>query len=147
MSGLQISYHFGNDVLRAHLARLATFDSAGANKAARAVGAYMLGEIQDHFDGQTLWDDSSMPKSMAAAMRGGQTLIDSHALYDSYHQEAHGDQVILGSDLIYAAIHDAGGNAGRGLKSHIDPRPVLGVNPRNERDIIDEVVNVLKAYE
>ena len=59
---IHISYHFGTE-LRDHLQTLAKQGDAAVNKAARAIGVYMLGEIQQHFDGQTLWDDSKMPPS------------------------------------------------------------------------------------
>lgn len=147
MSGVQISYHASDQALRAHLARLAQFDTAGKNEGKRVIGVYMIGEVQDHFNNQTLWDDSAMPQSAAAKARGGQTLIDNHNLYDSYHPDVSGDDIIIGSDSIYAAIHHEGGDAGRNHASHIDARPVLGVNPRNERDIIDEVVSILVRYE
>jgi phage virion morphogenesis protein len=112
------------------------------DKAARAVGAYMIGEVQKHFKEQTLWDDSAMPASAAATARAGQTLLKTGALRDSYHPQTQGANVLIGSDLIYAAIHHAGGKAGRNHAATIAPRPVLGVNPRNERDIIDKITGV-----
>lgn len=147
MSGVQIVYHAPDDVLRTHLARLATIDD-GIDKVGKLIGVYMVGEIQDHFANQTLWDDSPMPPSAAAKARGGQTLIDLGNLRDTYnHFESVGDEVLLGSDSIYAAIHDSGGDAGRGHKSHIDARPVLGVNPRNDADIVSEIMQFLARYE
>lgn len=147
MSGVQIACDLRNDLLKAHLFRLKDFGGAGINKAARGIGSYMVGEIQAHFDGQTLWDDSAMPQSQAAIDREGQTLIDRRVLYKSYHEEVNGADIALGSDGLYAAIHHAGGAAGRGHKTHIDPRPVLGVNPRNEADIIDEIIGVIRGLE
>ncbi len=139
MSGLQINFNAAPLIDDLH--KLA--NPALVNRAARAIGVYMLGEVQKHFDEQTLWDDSAMPQSAAAAARGGQTLIDKHHLYDSYHQDVSGATVNLGSDLIYAAIQHAGGDAGRNHASHIDGRPVLGVNPRNEREIIEEITDII----
>ena len=76
------------------------------------------------------------------------TLIDTSALYGSYHYLVRGGDVVLGSENDrYAAIHHAGGDAGRNHATHIDARPILGVNPRNERDIIHEIVNFLARYE
>lgn len=147
MSGVQIVYHAPDNTLRTHLARLARIDD-GIDKVGGLIGEYMVGEIHDHFRNQTLWDDSPMPQSAAAKARGGQTLIDSGKLRDTYnHFESIGDEVLLGSDSIYAAIHDSGGDAGRGHKSHIDARPVLGVNPRNDADIVSEIMQFLARYE
>lgn len=113
------------------------------NIAAKVIGVYMIGEVQKHFKEQTLWNDSAMPQSAAAAARGGQTLIDRGHLRDSYHAVVSGATIEIGSDLIYAAIHHAGDDAGRNHATHIDERPVLGVNPRNEREIIEEVAEAL----
>lgn len=118
-------------------------DPSLIGKATRAVGVYMIAEIQKHFSEQTLWDDSKMPKSRAAELRGGLTLLDKAALKDSYHAESGHDEVTLGSNLIYAAIHHAGGRAGRGHKTLIIPRPILGVSSRNEREIIEEISSIL----
>ena len=139
MSGLQINFNASpllNDLN-------ALSNPALINKATRSIGNYMIGEVQKHFSEQTLWDDSAMPQSQAAADRGGQTLIDDHNLYDSYHSEVRGSEVDTGSDLIYAAIHHAGGQAGRNHATTIIPRAVLGVNPRNEREMIEEISSII----
>ncbi|WP_254304700.1 hypothetical protein [Burkholderia pseudomallei] len=82
MNGVSVQWDFGgDDALRRHLAAIggATFVRARED-----IGEYMLGQIQDRFDQQLLWDGSPMPQSAAALARDGQTLIDSHNLYDSY---------------------------------------------------------------
>lgn len=157
---VQLQIH-GLEQLGAIMREALAKDRSLFNKASRAIGVYMIGEIQDHFDNQTLWDDSPMPQSAAAqnnivkheyrtSKKGNEyraklkkpriearkTLIDEHHLYKSYHQEVQGSTVLLGSDLTYAIFHDQG-------TKYIDPRPVLGVNPRNESDMIEEVLAVL----
>lgn len=147
MSGVQITYDINNAALLDHVRRLAMHGDTAVNKGVRAIGVYMIGEVEKHFDDQTLWDDSAMPTSAAATARSGKTLIEHHNLYDSYHPEYGSDEVSIGSDLIYAAIHHAGGMAGRGHKTKIEARPVLGVNPRNEADILDELAALLVGLE
>lgn len=128
-----IQWEFDNDPLLNHLAQL---EQVNFDVVAAGIGAYLIGEIQDRFSGQRLWDGSAMPQSAAARARGGQTLIDSHNLLDSYvWQAAGGGSVEVGSDSPYAAIHHWGGDAGRHHATHIDPRPVLGVNADDEQAI------------
>ncbi len=135
MSGVQITFAAGHE-LRDALLRLSDVQ---VNTAARSIANYMQGELTGHFTNQTLWDDSPMPKSKTAQAAGRATLIDMNVLNDHYISVAEGDDVVMGNDMVYAAIHDQGGDAGRNHSVHIDPRPVLGVSPRNEADIIDEL--------
>lgn len=123
---------------------------------ARAVGSLMVGRITDRIKNQTLLDGSAMPKSKAAARRGGQTLVQTGRLIKRYAFKASGDSVALGNNLAYAApLHfgtaarDLVGN-GKKLKFKIGgrfifrkrvhipampPRPVLGVNAADENEI------------
>lgn len=103
----------------------------------REVGEFMLGNVQDNFDKQRLFTGAAMPPSKAAGKRGGKTLIDKHNLYDSYVYQLPGDAIEIGSAKVYAAIHHFGGKAGRGRKSTITPRPVLGVSAKQESAIGD----------
>ena len=132
---VQISFVAGSE-LRDALVRLSAVQM---NTAARAIASYMQGELTNHFTAQTLWDDSAMPASKTAESEGRATLIQTGTLMDSYQAQVEGGDVVMGSNVIYAAIHDQGGDAGRNHAVHIDPRPILGVSPRNNRDIIDEI--------
>lgn len=133
MSGVSIQWEFDHEPL---LARLEALTQIDLDSIAAGIGAYMIGEIQDRFDSQRLWDGSAMPQSAAAQARGGQTLIQDHHLYDSYvWQPAGAGGVAFGSDSPYAAIHHWGGDAGRNHASHIDARPVMGINPDDEQAI------------
>ena len=148
MSGLASSFTADNAPLLGHLARLALADNTHFVGARREIGEFMVGDIQDNLDRQKLFDGSAMPPSKAAQGRmtgrktgrggrakraAGKTLIDKHHLYDSYvYQLASGGAVEVGSASVYAAIHHFGGKTGRGHKSAIAARPVLGVGARQE---------------
>ena len=88
-----------------------------------------------------------MPQSQAAIKRRGKTLIKSHALYDSYVYQLARGGIELGSNKVYAHIHHAGGKTGRGHKTSILGRPVMGVGPRQERKIGDYLIAAIKAIE
>ena len=126
------------------------------------VGGYMVGEIRKHFDHSTLWDDSPMPPSKD----GDKTLVKSQALQNSYgNYEVSGGTVTVGSDSPYASYHHdgtapyviqpksklalhfmAGGEMRFAKKINhpgLVPRPVLGVNPRNEQMIIKYITTKL----
>ena len=67
MSGVSVQWDFGgDDVLRRHLAAIggATF-----TRVREDIGEYMLGQIQDRFDQQTLWDGSPMLQSAPLCAR------------------------------------------------------------------------------
>lgn len=69
--------------------------------------------------------------------RAGKTLVDTGRLLASITHRADRTSVEVGSNVIYAAIHQFGGAAGRGHKTHIDPRPYLGLDPHDAREIED----------
>ena len=120
----------------------------------------MLGNVHDNFRDQKLFDGSAMPPSKAAQGRTttwkrnnkskgrvkgavrepGKTLIDHHHLYDSYAYQLNNAGVEIGSALIYSAIHHFGGKAGRGLKTTITARPVLGVSASQEKALGDFMI-------
>ena len=151
MSGLALSFTADNAPLLGHLARLVLVGNTHFMGARREIGEFMVGDIQDNLDGQKLFDGSAMPPSKAAQGRmtgrktgrggrakraAGKTLIDKHHLYDSYvYQLPSGSSVMVGAGgaaTDYAAIHHFGGKTGRGHKSAIAARPVLGVGTRQE---------------
>ena len=55
--------------------------------------------------------------------------------------------VAIGSDLIYAAPHHFGGKTGRGKKTEIKARPVLGVGTPQERAIGDILIAEIEALQ
>jgi phage gpG-like protein len=157
MSGIHLN--FDASPLVDDLHKLA--NPALVNKAARLIGDYMVNEVKKHFDEQTLWDDSPMPESATARAEGRQTLIKDGRLRQSFHPEVSGTTVLIGSDDIKAGWHHSGtdpytiepkdkkalhfGNVFAKKVNHpgLTARPVLGVNPRNEREIIDEITDII----
>ncbi|MNX34292.1 Phage virion morphogenesis family protein [compost metagenome] len=146
-SPVQISSNFDNKTIYTHLARLAAVDASRFEGARREIGEFFLGEIQDNFEGQKLFDGTAMPQSRAAIARRGKTLIDKHHLYDSYTYQLPADGVEVGSSLVSAAIHHFGGMTGRGRKTKIVARPVLGVGPTHERQIGDILIKEIGALQ
>lgn len=142
MSGVGIQWTIDDSPLREHLARLSAvqFDSATSE-----IGAYMLRRVQENFLDQTLWSGAPMPRSAAAIARSGQTLMDSRALRQSYTWNLIAGGVEIGTNLVYGAIHHFGGQAGRGHRTTIVARQVLGVSPEDEREIGEIVMDELRS--
>ena len=137
MIGVKMRAVFEDAPLRAQLARLALANTAKFAAILRDIGEDVLGDVQDNIHAQRLADGGAMPQSQAARNRQGKTLLDHGHLRDSYVYQVGGASVQIGSNLVYAAIHHFGGDTGRGHKTHIDARPVLGINARRERRIGD----------
>lgn len=130
----------------AHLARLSARREWAS--ARREIGEYLVGDIQDNFDHQKLYDGSPMPQSKAAIARAGKTLIDKHHLYDSYVYQLARGGVALGSNKAYAAIHHFGGETGRpGHRFTMKARPVMGVGARQERRIGEYLVEAIEVMQ
>ena len=143
MNGVSIQYEVSNDLLLDHLHRLEGYTLDGVKV---EIGEYMVGQIQDRFDHQKLWDGSAMPQSQAAKDRGGQTLIDHRLLYRSYVYNPTADGVEIGSSSPYARIHHFGGETGHPNGRFImTARQVLGINPDDERAIGDIIINDLRG--
>lgn len=145
MAGTSLVFKSGGGPLLAHLARLSARREWTA--ARREIGEYMLGDIQDNFDRQRLFDGSPMPQSKAAIERAGKTLIKDHHLYDSYVYQLVNGGIALGSNKAYAAIHHFGGETGRGHKTKLPARPVMGVGERQERRIGAYMVAAIEALQ
>ena len=144
MSG--IFHAFDDGPIRRHLASLALLHAGRFERARRQIGEYLLGEVQDHLDGQTLVGGAAMPQSKAAIARQGKTLINSHRLYDSYVYQLTDDGLEVGSGLVYAAIHHFGGETGRaGHRFTLPARPVLGATAQDERKVGDFLVQAIQG--
>ncbi len=171
MSGVYsavIKADFDNSRLLRNLNLLAAKDARKFEGVRREIGEYMLGNVQDNFDGQRLFDGSPMPQSKAAQGRTttwkrnnkakgrvkgdvrevGKTLIAAHNLYDSYVYQLTNAGVEIGSALIYAAIHHFGGETGRpGHRFQMTPRPVLGISTRQEMMLGELVIAELAGLQ
>lgn len=166
--GATVTADFDNSRLLSNLHALAAKDAGHFESVRREIGEYMLGNVQDNFDAQRLFDGSPMPRSKAAQGRdvhwkrnnkakgrvkgevrdSGKTLIDKHNLYDSYVYQLDNSGVEIGSALIYAAIHHFGGETGRtGHRFTMTARPVLGVTTRQEMMLGDIVIRALEQLQ
>lgn len=166
--GATIKADFDNSPLLRNLQRLAAADAKKFRGVRREIGEYMLGNVQDNFEGQRLFDGSPMPRSKASEGRDvkwkrnnktkgrvkgavrdvGKTLIGAHHLYDSYVYQLTSSGVEIGSALIYAAIHHFGGETGApGHRFQMTPRPVLGVSTRQEMMLGELVIAELAGLQ
>jgi phage gpG-like protein len=68
------------------------------------------------------------------------TILRAHSiLFDSLTEEGHEDgTAVLGTNMVYGRIHQKGGDTGRGHKSHITPRPYMGVPESFERHVLND---------
>ncbi len=141
--GVSLQWNLVNEQITEHLHRLASFDLTGLKT---EIGEYALGQIQDRFDNQFLFDGRAMPQSQAAKDRSGQTLILNRLLYKSYVQQPTITGVELGSDSPYARIHHFGGETGRqGARFEMEARPVLGENETDTEVIGNMILNELRG--
>lgn len=153
MSGVSMRVTFDDAVLRQHLTALALARPEKMSALMRDIGEDILGDAQDNIHYQRLVDGSAMPQSEASKGRGtttksgrkrpGKTLLDKGNLRDSYTYQLGGGVLEVGSNLVYAAIHHFGGQAGRGKKTTILARPVLGVNAKREEAIATKLGRAL----
>ena len=135
MSGVSMRATFDDAVLRRHLAALALARPEKFTAVLQDIGEDIVGDVQDNIQAQRLVDGSAMWQSQAAIDRKGKTLLDHGNLRDSYVYQVSGGTLQVGSNMAYAAIHHFGGRAGRGKKTFIACRPVLGVNARREAGV------------
>lgn len=147
MAGTSIRYGFDSSPISMHLARLAVLGANQFAEVRRDIGEYFKGDIQDNFDRQRLFDGKPMQQSQAAIDRAGKTLKHKGHLYGSYTFQLEGAGLAIGSNSIYAAIHHFGGETGRGHKTKLPARPVMGVGPRQERRIGDFMVQAIEAMQ
>lgn len=117
----------------------------------KEIGEYLVSDTQRRFDEGIGPKGARWKPSARAKADAGQTLVDSKRLQSSIGYEARSDRVDVGTNVKYARIHQLGGTIrpkkARRLiftvdgekvaarKVRIPPRPFLGVNERNEREI------------
>lgn len=102
----------------------------------REIGASLLTSTQRRFE------DEQAPSGApwAPILRSGAILRDSGRLYQSLTYAVGQSQVEVGTNVVYARIHQLGGKAGRGRKVTIKPRPYLGLDDADRRELL-EIVN------
>lgn len=145
MSGVRMRALFDDAPLRAHLARMALYDAAKFGALLRDIGEDMVGDVHDNIRTQRLVDGRPMPQSAAARKRGDKTLQDYGHLRDSYTYQVGGASLQVGSNMVYAAIHHFGGETGRGHRTKIMARPVLGMTAKRERRIGDMLLREIQG--
>ena len=159
MSG--IVYGFDAAPIFKHLGGLERLNAGHFASVRREIGEYMVGNVLDNIRDQKLFDGSAMPQSKSAVdrtpkwqrnnkklgrvkgeVRGDhdKTLLKDGHLRDSYVYQLNNAGVEIGSALIYSAIHHFGGQAGRGLKTKIIARPILGVSAAQEKALGDFMI-------
>lgn len=109
-----------------------------------AIGAALASSTLDRFEDQRGPDGRDWEPSDRVAKHGGLTLVDRGHLRASITHRPSDDFVEVGSNLIYAAIHQFGGEAGRDLAVAFPPRPYLGIDAADEREIGDIVTDHLR---
>ncbi len=132
------------------LTRLKGMEDRGGNLSGlmRSFGEYMKGSIAKNFDAEgrpTRWPPLSLAtllgwagsrKSFTTkkgnwsqkgqkALAGRKILTDTARLRRSINYVAGGRFLQVGTNVVYAAIHQFGGQAGRGKKVTLPPRPYL----------------------
>ena len=149
MSSVQLTLTADDARLKANLRGLMALHGTGYQLAKEQIGVFMVGQIHDRFQDQKLVDGKAMPQSKAAAARSGQTLVAGGHLRDSYSyaviKGVFKGGVELSSGKKYAAIHHFGGMTGRGRKTKIEARPVLGINDTDLKGIGRILVNNITA--
>ena len=120
---------------------------ANPRKAMDQIGSHLVAATIYRFERERAPDGKPWRKSIRALAEGGQTLTDTSRLRDSitHNVAADGRSVDVGSNVVYAAIHQFGGQAGKGRKVTLPPRPYLGIDEGNRAAISNIVSRALAA--
>ena len=132
-----VSVEIDGATLNAALARLAAVLS-DPSTAMDQIGRYLVASTLRRFERERAPDGSPWLKSARALAEGGRTLTDTGRLRGSIaHTVTDGGRAVeVGSNVIYAAIHQFGGRAGRGRKAKLPARPYLGIDERDQTNIL-----------
>lgn len=106
----------------------------------RSIGRVVKSGTQLRFRKQQTPEGVRWKPSQRVLREGGQTLRLSGRLQRSYTFREDDASVEVGTNTVYGAIQHFGGWTGRGHKTHIDPRPALGVSADDKQGIV-EVLN------
>lgn len=154
--GLQIQ----GDFLAAErrLERLARVNFTAVHK---EIGEYILSTVHERFDKGEGPDGRKWPVSIRARAEGGQTLVDTRHFQNSFNYRARPDRVDVGTNWPWARVHHEGRVirprkakalrfrvAGRWAvkrRVEIPARPVLGINPDDQREIREIVAEAIRG--
>jgi phage gpG-like protein len=145
MSSVGTSLTADNTALKASLRGIVALHARGYERVKNDIGVYMTAQVKLRLEEQKLWNGRAMKQSKEAAKRSGKTLLARGHLRDSYHYAVVDKGVEMIGGIGYAAIHHFGGMTGRGRKSRIDARPVLGVSEQNLERIGSLLVQAITA--
>lgn len=134
MSGVRVTVQVRNVQVLNFLNDLSRMDT---HQVFDEIGAYLVSETNRRFQETVDPDGKAWEPSQRAQAEGGKTLVDYGHLRDSITHivAADGRGVEVGTNMVYGAIHQFGGQAGRGRSVTIVPRPYLGVNDLDVREI------------
>ena len=110
------------------------------------VGRYLVSSTLRRFERERAPDGKPWLKSARALAEGGRTLTDTGRLRSSIaHTVTEGGHVVeVGSNVLYAAIHQFGGRAGRGRRVTLPARPYLGIDERDQANILRIVARAIE---
>lgn len=103
------------------------------------IGARLVSSTQYRFERQTGPDGRRWEPSLRALATGGVTLTDKGHLRDSFTHLPGKDHVAVGSPLVYAAPQHFGGQVGRGHKTTLPARPIVGTDDDDALMILTEI--------
>ena len=111
------------------------------------VGRYLVASTLRRFERERAPDGKPWLKSARALAEGGKTLTDTGRLRGSIaHAVIDGGRAVeVGSNVLYAAIHQFGGRAGRGRRVTLPARPYLGIDERDQANILRIVSRALEG--
>jgi phage virion morphogenesis protein len=143
-AGVSMSVEFdSSDVDRALVELLKNVKNIDA--ALDEIGGSQVAETQQRFELERdpqgkRWRGLARSTLEKRSKKGGtaaRILRDDAELYDSIVHRVAGRGVRWGSNRIYARIHQLGGQAGRGRRVRIEPRPFLGLSEEGKREIVE----------
>lgn len=148
-AGVKISVDVKDEAFREGLTKLERKARYGLYPAFDEISSRLLVSTQRRFelaqepDGSP-WEPLS-PVTLALREKrkqSGPPLLVHGDLYRSYTRRADARSAEAGSNWPYARIHQLGGQAGRGRKTTIPARPVLGLSDKDA----EAIVNIIQRY-
>lgn len=111
------------------------------------VGAYLDSDVTRRFIAGTEPDGTPWTPSQRALNDGGRTLVDTGNLMAGVTHNVEGnDAVEHGLTAIYGAIHHFGGKTGRGHKTTIEARPIIGITPVQQPRIDKLLTRFMRSW-
>lgn len=106
-------------------------NAAATHKIMHGIAMELLSMTEENFDSESFGGEK-WKRSMRAAAENSKTLQDSGQLAASISTDSGNNFARIGTNKPYAAIHHLGGQAGKGKRLTLPPRPYLPVNGDGE---------------